>query len=128
MFSPRDLALVDAVAQRVLELLDQRAETPSTGLVDASTLARTLGVSRSTIYAHALELAAVKVGGGSRPRLRFDPETAREAWTRRSASESSHAPQPPAVSGVRRRRRREPMGSTGRLLPVKGQSEGRRTA
>src|ERR1035441_9781222 len=45
------------------------------GLVEPEELARTLGVSRSTIYEHADELGAVEVGGGSRPRLRFDPAT-----------------------------------------------------
>jgi hypothetical protein len=126
LLSAHDLALVDAVARRVVELLDQRAEMPPTGLVNAQRLAQTLGVSRSTVYEHAAELGAVQVGGGSRPRLRFDPEKALEAWSRRSGSKGSQAPQTSVAPSVRRRRRSAPMGSGVRLLPVGGQSEGRR--
>lgn len=80
--SARDLALADAVADRVLSLLEQRAAIEaSAGLVDAATLARMLGVSRSTVYALADELGAVRLGGGSKPRLRFDPEAAMRAMS-----------------------------------------------
>jgi hypothetical protein len=122
LLSPRDAALVDAIAVRVVELLDGRQDAgASPGLVDAATLAEALGVSRSTVYEHAAELGAVEVGGGSRPRLRFDAEKARAAWNRRSGSEGSQAPRSPAVSGVRSRRRPDRLGSTVRLLPVKGE-------
>jgi len=108
-----DLALVDAVAKRVLDLLDQR-ETFS-GLVDAGTLARLLGVSRSTVYDNAAKLGAIEIGDGSRPRLRFDVEKARNAWTARSCSERSQ----PVVAEVRRRKRVR-LGTSVDLLPVKG--------
>jgi len=120
------MALVEAVALRVLELIDERTEAPARSLVDASTLAGALGVARSTIYEHADELGAVHVGGGSRPRLRFDVEQAREAWTRRSSSERSQAPQSPVVPGLRRRRQPDRLGSGGHLLPIRGESDGRR--
>ena len=128
LLTSRDLALVDAVAARVVDLLDQRADARSTGLVDAQELARTLGVSRATVYEHADELGAVEVGGGSRPRLRFDPEIALEAWNRRSSGERSQVPQSPVVPGVSRRRRPDRLGSGARLLPVKGQSDSRERA
>jgi hypothetical protein len=82
LLSERDLVLVDAVARRVLDMLDERNAAQTAGrLVDASTLARMLGVSRSTVYAIADELGAVRLGGGSKPRLRFDPERARAAMS-----------------------------------------------
>lgn len=121
LLSRHDLALVDAVAVRVLELLDARQAGASPGLVDPATLAEALGVSRSTVYEHAAELGAVEVGTGSRPRLRFDAEKARAAWNRRSGSEGSQGSRSPAVSGVRSRRRPDRLGSTVRLLPIKGE-------
>jgi hypothetical protein len=94
--------------------------SPNRSLVDAQELARTLGVSRSTIYEHSDELAAVEVGGGKRPRLRFDPVTALEAWTRRSAGGGSQVSGSPVVAGVRRVRRSTRSGTSGRLLPIRG--------
>jgi hypothetical protein len=84
--------------------------------VDAATLARILGVSRDSIYEHADELGAVRIGDGPRARLRFDVERATAAHTRVVAAA------PPAT------RRRQPKGSsTVALLPVKEQP-GRRAA
>ncbi len=119
LLSLRDLALVDAVALRVVELLDARRDPRQ--LVDAETLAARLGISRSTVYDHAAELGAVEVGTGQRPRLRFDPQMALEAWTRRSSSGESQQPLAPVSTGDRGRRRRQRLGSTVDLLPVKGQ-------
>lgn len=109
--------LVERVARRVVELLQEQQQP--TGLVDAATLARLLGVSRSTIYDRASELGAVQVGDGARPRLRFDVETARNALV------AHGAPAPTAAADastptVRRRSKRARSTSGVRLLPVKG--------
>jgi DNA-binding IclR family transcriptional regulator len=121
LLSPHDRAFVDAVAARVLELLEERQATPrSARLVDAATLAGMLGLSRSTVYEHAAELGALEVGASAKPRLRFDPQAAVEAWTRRHESERS-LPDLPAPAGVVRRRRRSAARSTPGLLPVRGQ-------
>lgn len=113
---------VERVARRVVELLDQR-DGKAAGLVDAATLARLLGVSRSTVYDNAAKLGGVQVGnGGRRPRLRFDPERAREAWTVRVPGESSQNADVPAPAKVRRRSKRAGSGSGVRLLPVRGRS------
>ena len=48
-------------------------------LIDAATLAIELGVSRAFVYEHAAALGALKLGGGPRARLRFDPVAARDA-------------------------------------------------
>lgn len=42
-------------------------------LLTAAEVARRFSVERSWVYAHARELGVVKIGRGSRPRLRFDP-------------------------------------------------------
>jgi hypothetical protein len=119
--SERDLALVDVIARRVLEMWDERQErADERRLVSASELARRLSVSRSTVYEHSAALGAIEVGDGSRPRLRFDPETAIQAWTRRSANGGSQTPISPVHTGVQRRRRMSRSGSKQRLLPVKG--------
>lgn len=110
--------LIERVASRVVELLDQRGQQPSE-LVDAATLARLLGVSRSTVYDNAAKLGARQLGDGSRARLRFDVEQARQAWTRRVSSERSEPAEVPAPAPVRRRRRSEGSAGGPGLLPVK---------
>jgi hypothetical protein len=72
--------LADLIAGRL-------ANTPilRQSLVDAATLARQLGVSRATIYEHARELGAVRVGGSARGRLRFDPEQVRRILSSKAA-------------------------------------------
>jgi hypothetical protein len=79
--------LVELVAQRVVELLQADPSTRDARLVDAATLARLLGVTRSYVYGHAAELGGVRLGAGSRPRWRFDVRVARvelDATRRRS--------------------------------------------
>ena len=48
------------------------------------------------IYAHADELGAIRLGGGPRPRLRFDPAVVRERWASVNAL--------PPIARPRRRR------------------------
>src|ERR671911_166880 len=68
---------VDVIARRVVELLD-RGTPARRELVDAAELARRLGVERPWVYTHAIQLGAIKLGNGRRPRLRFDPQVAIE--------------------------------------------------
>jgi hypothetical protein len=117
--------LVERVAVRVVELLEARQSPATPALVDAATLARVLGVSRSTIYDRASELGAIEIGDSDRPRLRFDVERARKAWTRRVSSETPQQREVPALAEVRRRRRRSGSGSGVELLPVKPPTGGR---
>jgi len=113
-----DPQATDAIARRVVELLEQRG-LQRRELVDAAELARRLGIERSWVYSHAIELGAVKLGSGSKPRLRFDPEVA--ARVLRRAGEGPEA-DPPARSG---KRASQPQGSKGRaqLLPIRGRGE-----
>lgn len=120
MASPRirlNPQTIEAIARRVVELLEKRGLQRE--LVDAAELARRLGIERSWVYSHAIELGAVKLGSGSKPRLRFDPEVA--ARVLRRAGEEPEA-DPPARSG---KRASQPQGSKGKaqLLPIRGPGE-----
>jgi hypothetical protein len=99
--------LVEAIARRVVEILEERGLQQRV-LVDAAELARRLGVERSWIYTHAIELGAVKLGEGPKARLRFDPEIA--ARVLRKVGEG--AGQPPGRRG-----------SEIPLLPVRGRGK-----
>jgi len=113
-----DPQTIEAIARRVVELLEKRG-LQNHELVDAAELARQLGIERSWVYTHAIELGAVKLGNGSKPRLRFDPEIAARVLRR---VDGKPAADPPARSG---KRASQPRGSEGRveLLPIRGQGE-----
>jgi hypothetical protein len=108
-----DAAFVEAVARRVVELMrgegvsSSSSSSSSRGLVDAATLAAELGVTRSWVYEHRAELGAIQLGAGTKPRLRFDVQRAREALISGSQrpqadiANSAEAKRPP----VRRRGR-----------------------
>lgn len=109
LLSTRDLALVDAIAQRVIELLDARHQRACAGeLVDAAALARLLGVERGWVYRHAHELGAVRLGG-EKGRLRFDSEQAKRAMHcqngKQSHAENTSNGKPPALGRPTRKRR-----------------------
>lgn len=119
--TPRERLLVDALAERVAELLPPE---PPRGLVDAAALAGALGVDRSYVYAHAAELGAVRLGGGSKPRLRFDLEAAREAMSRYAGKQSqgsnaSAGAESAALSARRRRRLPNRLPEPGSVLAVR---------
>jgi hypothetical protein len=93
-------------------------------LVDATTVAKALGVSRRFVYEHRDELGCVTLGSGKRPRLRFDLEAARAAVAclagrDSSAGNASDDGQPQAVR--RRTRHRLPNGlpEPGSVLAIK---------
>jgi len=104
---------IEQIAQRVAQLLGHDQSRGPVDLLDASTLARRLGVSRDWVYEHANELGAITLGDGSRPRLRFDAEVAEEALRARTRGIPTAQPRTP---GALRRRRREPRSAP--LLPV----------
>jgi hypothetical protein len=115
-----DAASVEAVARRVVELMHREGASPSVRrLVDAATLAAELGVERSWVYTHRDELGAVHLGTGPKPRLRFDVEAARTMLAR-SMSRESEAPQTPVTATNSARRRRQRLGSSLELLPIRG--------
>jgi hypothetical protein len=109
MTAPVQLApeSIEALAQRVAELV---RDPVSVQFIDAAEVAHRFGVSRDWVYAHAKELGAVRVGNGSRPRLRFDVKKVSDRF---DSLAGSREPQRAKRSAVRR-------GSKVKLLPVKG--------
>jgi hypothetical protein len=114
-----DPQATEAIARKVVELLEKRG-LQERELVDASELARRFGIERSWVYSHAIELGAVKLGSGAKPRLRFDPQIATRVL-RRVGEES--AADPPARSGERADQPSVSGGSEVRLLPICEQGE-----
>ena len=97
---------IAAIAQAVAELLQPAPE--SARLVDARTLAKRLGTSPAFVYRHQRELGARRIGGGRKPRLRFDVAEALQARERINEPRPVRAPA----------RRRPTNGSSIPLLPV----------
>jgi hypothetical protein len=60
-----DPQTIDAIARRVVALLERRDLSGGAELVDAAELARRLGIERSWVYTHAIELGPVKLGRGA---------------------------------------------------------------
>jgi hypothetical protein len=103
------VALTDDQLGVLVERVAERLRTDNAPeLVDAATLAQTLGVSRDTVYAHADELGGRRVGDGARPRLRFDPAVALDTWQPATTEQ-------PARTAARRRRT---ANGRSNLLPV----------
>jgi hypothetical protein len=84
---------IEALATRLGELLGgnpERREEGGQTMLTAAEVSRRWGVSRRWVYDHAEALGAVRLGGGPRPRLRFDaaeiadrlgaPRSARHPW------------------------------------------------
>ncbi len=109
-----DAPTIEAIARRVVELLERRG-LQQRELVDATELARRFGIERSWVYSHAIELGAVKLGEGPKPRLRFDPEIA--ARVLRRVGDGSTA-DPPTRSGERAGQPLRGRRSEVRLLPI----------
>lgn len=73
-----DPELVEAIALRVVELIGDSARREGlSSYIDASALARELGVERDWVYSHAETLGAIRLGG-PHGRLRFDREIVKE--------------------------------------------------
>jgi hypothetical protein len=87
-----------------------KVTSPGEGLWTAGRVAAHYDVAVGFIYQHADELGCIRLGGGERPRLRFDPDVVRERWS--GLGGSSQKPGPTrSRSGPRpetRRRSRPP--------------------
>lgn len=108
--------VVDAIADRVAELVLGRLRPLPGDLVDAKHLADVLNVNRTWVYEHAEELGAQRLLDGPKAPLRFDLHKTLELIAARSArpTDASPAQSPPAS-----RRRRAP-SSDRDLLPIRG--------
>jgi hypothetical protein len=145
-------ALIQAIAHAVAEaavpaiaigvtahiaamLRDASMSPPTPQTVDAATLAAHLGVTRGFVYEHATDLGAVRLGVGSRARLRFDLDRALDAWNARSTSEKSQPTRTPVTTGTgggsqppRMGRRASGLPATGAVLAIRGRGSERRAA
>jgi hypothetical protein len=80
--STTTISLADHQLERLADLIAARLADPptsvagATDLVTADELARILRVDQKSIYRHAEQLGAIRVGR----RLRFDPAKALAAW------------------------------------------------
>jgi hypothetical protein len=116
---PDDLtALADLVVERVLAgLAEDRRLDEEERLLTAADVARRFGASAEWVRENAERLGALRLGDGTRPRLRFDPVRVAEALSARSLRGRSDAPDRPPERASRWRRSRGPGKRTG-LLPV----------
>jgi hypothetical protein len=100
---------LDVLAGLVAERLSTHTEPGQAALVDAQTVADTLGISRDTVYEHAAELGGRRIGDGARPRWRFNVADALAAWQPSTDAPTRTAP-----------RRRRSNDDRSHLLPVHG--------
>jgi hypothetical protein len=91
---------IEAIAQRVAQLLREPAAPRAVRYVDATHVARVLDVDREWVYTHARQLGAIRLGG-STGRLRFDLQQIE----RRLAHDHETTHHRPAFPASRRRRR-----------------------
>jgi hypothetical protein len=75
-FTPRELALVELTATRVVEMLGADVRAGSRRAT-AAEVARELGMSAQWVREHGDELGGQRLGSGPRPRWRFDLEAVR---------------------------------------------------
>ncbi len=127
-----DVASIEAIARRTAELLrdellaelgalvaDHRGDHDGK-LIDVKEVARRFDVGVDYVYANAGRLGAIRLGGGPRARLRFDPAMVDKAL--RADAAAPPEPTPPRPRSPRRpAAKRQPS----ELLPIK---EGRRGA
>lgn len=75
------IKLADDQLERLAKLIaaELASSQPAHQLLSADQLAARLGVSVRYVRDHATELGAIRLGTGSKKRLRFDPQHATEA-------------------------------------------------
>jgi hypothetical protein len=75
---------IEALASRIAELLDREPREPDhvtkvqKKMLSPAEVSELWGVSRVWVYRHAEALGVRRMGSGTRPRLRFDPEEIEE--------------------------------------------------
>jgi hypothetical protein len=108
---------IEQIAQRVAQLLRERGETgpQPTRLLDAAQLAIHLGVTRTWVYEHAQQLGAIRLGAGTKARLRFDLATATTAIKSLHEHPTGNANNGETLRRGRSRRRQQ---ATFPLLPI----------
>lgn len=116
---------IEALASRLAELvgssLSTPAEEPAREMVSAAAVSRAWGVSRRWVYDHAEELGAVALGGGPRPRLRFDPDVVAERLGSPRPGRRLRRPDGKGSTGDDKRRRSGSISPATRAIVVESQ-------
>jgi len=73
-----DADSIDAIAKRVADILRSESLPTREQLITATDVAARFGVSRTWVYDNAQRLGAIRLGTGSKARLRFDPRRVSE--------------------------------------------------
>jgi hypothetical protein len=109
--APDQLDVLAALVARHLAATLAAPADANAALIEASEVARRHGVTRAWVYEHADRLGAIRLSGGTRPRLRFDPARVAAALT------DQPEPAPPICRSPTRRRRNTTDGGAP-LLPI----------
>jgi hypothetical protein len=114
--------LASRLAPKIADLVGTSAPSPpaqaqptGAGLWTTRRVAEHYGVAVGFIYQHAEELGCIRLGGSSRPRLRFDPEVVRMRWPLVSGRLPELAPTRRRPTSPARSRRR-PADASSELL------------
>jgi hypothetical protein len=99
--APMVTEFAEIVAERVVELLEQRDRRRKPGLATAAEVAKELGVRTSWVYANQTRLGAIKLGDGPKARLRFDRERVERALCPPPCAQDANS------RGMKRRRPRK---------------------
>ncbi len=114
--------LASRLAPKIADLVNTAAPSPRAqmhpagpGLWTTRQVAEHYSVAVGFIYQHAEELGCIRLGGSSRPRLRFDPDVVRVRWPLVSARLPQLAPTRRRPTSPPRSRRR-PSDASSELL------------
>jgi hypothetical protein len=104
--------LGEVIVERVVEALmagPTRTDLApnAEGLWTTRQVAAHYGVTPSFVYQHADELGCIRLGGGTCPRLRFDPNVLRERWATVGQPASAPTERRTRAASRRSRSRRE---------------------
>ena len=111
---PDDVA---AIARQVAALLRDEPQAPR--LMTAEQVAERFGVTAAWVRAHAVELGALRLGDGPRPRLRFNADTVGDALTACCAHRAPTAPELPVSTTETVGRGARRAGTASGSLPVR---------
>ena len=110
-------AAIDAIAERVAEILLEQLRPQVGRLVDPNQLAEILGVSRTWVYEHADELGARRLVARPKAPIRFDLQKTLALIDERASGAPTGARDERPPTRVRRQRR--PTAEVD-LLPIRG--------
>ena len=106
-----DAGSIERIARRVAELLRAEASAPLEPWLTAAEVAERYSVSRAWVYDNAGSLGAIRLGAGTKARLRFDPNRVQEHFSERDRS--------PDAAPERREGRRRWVPEAD-LIPIRG--------